>query len=257
MEALTMSPLDPYWHQATVTALLVLALPVFAILWWLPAPYGRHGDPRFGPMIPGRIAWFLMECPTLLVFVPVLAMGEHATEPVVLVLAALWLLHYVNRTLVYPMRLPSVRPMATAAVVSGFAFQMLNSSANAAALGQLTDWSGWATDPRFAIGCALFLVGQAVHHHGDGVLMGLRKPGETGYKVPEAGLYRWVTNVAYLGEITSWTGWALATGTLAGLAMLVFTLANLVPRAASHHRWYRETFPDYPSDRRILVPFVW
>ena len=33
--------------------------------------------------------------------------------------------------------------------------------------------------------------------------------------------------------------------------------ANLVPRAASVHRWYHERFPDYPADRKALVPFLW
>ena len=31
---------------------------------------------------------------------------------------------------------------------------------------------------------------------------------------------------------------------LGGLAFCVFTAANLIPRARSNHRWYREKFPD-------------
>jgi hypothetical protein len=34
-------------------------------------------------------------------------------------------------------------------------------------------------------------------------------------------------------------------------------MANLIPRAISTHMWYLESFPDYPRQRRILVPFVW
>ena len=36
-----------------------------------------------------------------------------------------------------------------------------------------------------------------------------------------------------------------------------YTFANLAPRAVSHRRWYRETFPDYPPSRKALVPWVW
>jgi 3-oxo-5-alpha-steroid 4-dehydrogenase 1 len=42
-----------------------------------------------------------------------------------------------------------------------------------------------------------------------------------------------------------------------GLFILGISLANLVPRAIATHRWYREKFPDYPKDRKILIPFVW
>ena len=50
----------------------------------------------------------------------------------------------------------------------------------------------------------------------------------------------------YLGEIVEWGGWALLTWSPTGLAFFVWTVANLAPRAWSHHRWYHEKFPDYP-----------
>ena len=58
------------------------------------------------------------------------------------------------------------------------------------------------------------------------------------------------------GEILEWTGWAVATWSLGGLAFCVFTAANLIPRARSNHRWYRENFSDYPPNRRALIPEV-
>jgi len=62
--------------------------------------------------------------------------------------------------------------------------------------------------------------------------------------------------VDYLGEIVEWTGWAVATWSLAGLAFALYTAANLAPRALSHHAWYRARFPEYPPSRRALVPFL-
>jgi hypothetical protein len=53
-----------------------------------------------------------------------------------------------------------------------------------------------------------------------------------------------------------WAGFALATWSLSGLAFALWTAANLVPRAISHHRWYREKFPDYPAERRALIPYL-
>jgi hypothetical protein len=34
------------------------------------------------------------------------------------------------------------------------------------------------------------------------------------------------------------------------------TSANLVPRAIAHHRWYRETFPEYPPERKAVLPLL-
>ena len=92
--------------------------------------------------------------------------------------------------------------------------------------------------------------------HADNALLRLRKRGRTGYVVPQGGAYRYISCPNYLGEILEWTGWAVATWSLGGLAFCVFTAANLVPRARSNHRWYRENFPDYPPGRRALIPGV-
>jgi steroid 5-alpha reductase family enzyme len=89
------------------------------------------------------------------------------------------------------------------------------------------------------------------------VLRTLRKPGETGYKIPHGGLYRFISSPNYFGELLEWSGFAIAAQTLAGWAFFFFTFANLAPRAVSHHRWYREKFSEYPSSRRALIPFLW
>jgi len=45
-----------------------------------------------------------------------------------------------------------------------------------------SDW--WFIDPRFLVGQLVFLLGMAGNIHSDAILRGLRKPGETGYKIP-------------------------------------------------------------------------
>ena len=86
--------------------------------------------------------------------------------------------------------------------------------------------------------------------------MNLRKPGETGYKIPQGGFYRWVSAPNYFGELLEWLGWAIATWSLAGFSFLVYTAANLGPRAITNHKWYLEKFDDYPEERKALVPFL-
>ena len=79
--------------------------------------------------------------------------------------------------------------------------------------------------------------------HADNVLLGLRKHGKTGYVVPSGGVFRFISCPNYLGEILEWTGWAVATWSLGGLAFCVFTAANLIPRARSNHQWVPEKLP--------------
>ena len=117
----------------------------------------------------------------------------------------------------------------------------------------------WLVDPRFIAGVAIMLTGFGINQWADTVLIRLRRDGagEGGYAIPRAGLYRWVSCPNYLGEILEWIGWAIATWSWGGAAFAVYTFANLAPRAIANHRWYHETFADYPRQRRALIPGVW
>ena len=80
----------------------------------------------------------------------------------------------------------------------------------------------------------------------------MQTPGS--YRIPRGGLFRWVSCPNYLGEIVEWCGWAIATWSPAGAMFAAWTIANLLPRALSNHRWCRARFPDYPSERKALIP---
>ena len=99
-----------------------------------------------------------------------------------------------------------------------------------------------------------FGVGMALNIDSSRRLLRLKKANPDDYSIPRGGLFRWVSCPNYLGEIVEWLGWALLTWSPAGLAFAAWTMANLVPRARAHHRWYRERFPDYPARRKALVP---
>ena len=246
------------FHRLLCFGLLVVAALVFVLLFWITAPYGRHHGGRWGPSIPSRVGWIVMEAPAVVFFIAVYALGEGRLAPVPLVLLALWQLHYLNRTLIYPWRARGQKRMPLTIVGMALCFSFINPYINARHLSHFGDYGvDWFSDPRFGIGAVAMLIGFGINNWADGVLMRLRKPGESGYRIPEGGLYRWVTCPNYLGEIIEWIGWAIATWSLPGLCFAVFTVANLAPRALSNHRWYRRTFADYPSDRRALIPGIW
>jgi steroid 5-alpha reductase family enzyme len=142
-------------------------------------------------------------------------------------------------------------------IASGVAFNALNASINARFISHVGRYdASWLADPRFVIGAALFAVGLVVNLRADAALRRLRRPGETGYQIPRGGLYERISCPNYAGEMLEWSGWAVAAWSPAGLAFAVYTAANLVPRALDHHAWYRRTFPDYPPERKALVPYL-
>jgi steroid 5-alpha reductase family enzyme len=240
------------WAQMTVGVL------TFAVLWWVAAPYGRFMRAGWGPTVPTGWGWMVMETPSAAGFIVVYLTGGHRQEVVPIVLLLLWLAHYLHRAYVFPWRLKERgKRMPWAIVGMGLFFNCVNTWLNARWIADAGSYGvSWLWDLRFVAGFSLFACGYAINQHADGVLFALRGPGESGYKIPRGGLYRWVSCPNYLGEIVEWSGWAVATWSLPGLAFAVFTVTNLAPRALATHRWYRATFPEYPPDRRALVPFV-
>ncbi len=237
----------------------VVGAVVFAALFFVAAPYGRHIRKGWGLTVDNRLGWILMEAPSPVVFFICFLLGGR-TNAVVLVFLFLWEAHYLHRAFVYPFTLRGRGKRMPAVVMSmGLLFNVMNGYLNGRYIftlssGYALDWLG---DTRFIVGTALFIVGFIINRQADTVLRGLRRPGESGYRISYSLLYRLVSSPNYLGEITIWTGWALATWSLPGLVFAFWTAANLVPRARAHHEWYRRTFPDYPPGRKALVPGLW
>jgi protein-S-isoprenylcysteine O-methyltransferase Ste14 len=247
------------FYDWLVIAWMALAAVTFVALFFVTAPYGRFTRGGWGPRLPARWGWIIMESPSLIAMVVLFAIGDQRRSPVAIVLLFLWVAHYFHRSFVYPFRLHSSRPsMALPIILMAVAFNVGNGYLNGRYLFFLGPGlqTSWFADPRFIIGFLLFVGGYTLNQHSDKVLIGLRRPGESGYKIPWGGGYRFVSCPNYLGEMIEWAGWALMCWNLGALAFLVWTVANLAPRAFRTHRWYRQQFSDYPRERKALIPFV-
>lgn len=243
-------------YSLLVWAMFAAAAVTAASVLFVTAPYGRHARAGWGPAVSTRTGWLIMEVPAVVTFAAVYALGSHRADPGALGLLVLWLWHYGYRGLVYPFRIRAgSKPMPVSIAAMGGLFNLYNGYMNARQVSGFGLYGPeWLTDPRFVAGVVLFALGWAINQHSDAVLLSLRKPGETGYRIPTGGLYRWVTCPNYLGELLEWCGWALATWSLAGLGFALYTAANLIPRALDHHRWYKDRFPEYPPERRAVIP---
>lgn len=245
------------WHQQAVIGEFVFAAITLVAVSLINAPYGRYQRPGWGPTMSARLGWVIMESPAVLVFAAIFLLGARTDQIMAWVLFGLWQIHYLNRTFVFPFRL-AIRGKQVPVLIVAMAivFNLLNAWVNAGWIGWFGDYPDqWVTDPRFLLGTMLFFLGMAINRWADSKLIALRRAGD-GYQVPQGGLYHWVCCPNYLGEILIWLGWAVATWSWAGLAFAVYTIANLAPRALAHRRWYRETFPDFPADRKALIPHV-
>lgn len=261
-----------YTGDTTYDTVLTLAF-VFVVIVaiasiFLPSPYGRFGSQKFGLAFDPRLGWMLMELPATLSFLYFYSRGVHRTELVPLIFLGMWLIHYSNRGFIFPllMRVPKAASQSFSLMV--VAFGWLATSLHGYLHGAFISGLGknytpdWLHDPRFLIGLVVYYTALALNIHSDAILRNLRSREEVAagarvYRIPQGGLFRYVTNPSYFTELVAWAGFAVCTWSLAGLFILTLSAANLVPRAIATHKWYRERFPEYPPERRALIPFIW
>ena len=242
---------------AIVWTLLALALIPMQLR--TTAPYGRHSRTDWGPSMSNQLGWFLMELVSLLIFAGLFLAGPNVKTTPMWVFVALWTLHYINRSLIFPWRTHTKgKTMPVAIVGSAVLFNIVNAGLNGLYLGWFGDVypQSWLGDPRFIVGLAVFVIGAGVNLWSDNRLIGLRAGGKQGYSIPRGGLFELVSSPNLMGEIIEWWGFAIMCWNLPALSFAVWTAANLIPRAISHHAWYRRTFADYPRDRRAVIPAV-
>ena len=241
-----------------VVAWIALALLLFPIQLFVTAPYGRHAHDGWGPRIPNHAGWVAMELVSLLVFGGLFLCGPVVKSAPMWVFFTLWVAHYTNRSLIYPFRTRTRgKTMPIAIVVSAMAFNVMNGGLNGYYLGWLSEpyALSWFSDPRFIAGAALFIGGAATNVWADNRLIALRSH-EAEYAIPRGGLFELVSCPNLFGEIVEWCGFALMCWNLPVLSFAIWTAANLIPRALSHHRWYRKRFPGYPAERTAVIPFI-
>jgi 3-oxo-5-alpha-steroid 4-dehydrogenase 1 len=235
----------------------LLGLATFILLLFVTAPYGRHSRKDWGPNIPDRLAWFLMEFVSLLVFILSFLLGPNGVQPVTWIFFAIYVGHYINRSIIWPLRTrTSGKQMPLVVALMAVFFNLVNGFSNGfyfSAFARVYTWE-WLTDLRFILGMIVFGTGVIINWWSDQILLNLRKGGKKGYFIPRGGMFRWISCPNFFGEILEWTGFAIMTWSPAALVFALWSFFNLVPRALDHHKWYKKTFPEYPKERKVIIP---
>lgn len=245
------------WYVVFIACWIAVGLGAGLYLLRREAPYGRFSNRNWGPMISNRWGWVLMEATVLIAFAARLDPVHVASPAGIMIL--LFFIHYLHRSLVYPFMIRTRgKRMPVVIMLSAILFNTVNGSLLGLWFARWAHYPpDWFGSPQFVTGALLFIAGMAINWQSDYTLIHLRRKGETGYTIPQTGLFKYVSSPNLFGEIVEWGGYALLTWSLPALAFFIWTCANLIPRVLSNHRWYRQHFPDYPPDRKRLFPFIW
>jgi 3-oxo-5-alpha-steroid 4-dehydrogenase 1 len=142
--------------------------------------------------------------------------------------------------------------------------------------------AGAFSRPSFWAGVILWACGFAGNILHDEVLLDIRrkskakgkrnenKLGKEHYAIPHGYLYRYISYPNYFCEWSEWFGYALAAAPLPAFMSLTETMRTVQPpwlflwaevllmiaRAYKGHQWYHKKFPEYPKERKAVVPFI-
>ncbi|MEA3477631.1 MAG: DUF1295 domain-containing protein [Bacteroidota bacterium] len=251
--------MDLYTFNTIIWIWIGIAIMTFTLLLKVTAPYGRHSKSNWGPMISNRTGWIIMEIPALVLPVLFFILGDGNKPLVTWIFLSLFTFHYLNRVAVFPFRLKTKgKKMPIIIVLMAICFNLVNGFSIGYFLGNFAgDYSlAWLGDWRFILGVILFFMGMYINWKSDNRLIHLRKNSENGYHIPYGGLFKYVSCPNHFGEIIEWIGYAVLTWCLPGLSFAAWTMANLIPRALDHHKWYEGHFEDYPKERKAVIPFT-
>lgn len=255
-----------FYTTVLQVAFAYLALIVIGGL-FMKAPYGRFASDSFGFSLSPRMGWFLMELPATISFIFFYFQGENRFEAVPLFFLAIWCIHYGNRGFIFPLLMRVAKgqkgSFSIMIVLAGWFVTTLHGYLNAVFISHLSDHftNAWFTDPRFIIGMSIYAFGYLMNLHSDNIIRNLRskeevEKGEKVYRIPQGGLFKYVSSPSYFTELLSFLGFAIATWSLGAIFVLGVSAANLIPRAFQIHKWYKEKFADYPKERKVIVPFI-
>ena len=243
-------------YEAILMPWVILGCITFLVLLKIPAPYGKFTKTSWGPMIPSQLGWFVMEIISPAMFAYFFLIGDTDKNWVMWVFFICWVGHYTNRSIIYPLRQKNPAKMPLSIALFAFLFNVVNGFLNGYFLGSIQSYTiDYLSNWNFILGIILFIVGMRINMQSDTILLNLRSENK-GYHIPNGRFFKYVSYPNYFGEILEWTAFALMTWSWAGLSFMIWTMANLVPRAIKGHQWYHQQFDDYPKDRKAIFPFV-
>ncbi|THH33036.1 hypothetical protein EUX98_g1140 [Antrodiella citrinella] len=280
---------------------IVIPAVVCPVNFFIDAPFGRF-TPQTNSLflVDGVKAWMIMESVVFPAFVyaflksPLSATSFGSAPPLTLAhpptfLASLYLIHYLNRAIISPLRTPSRSKSHLLVPLLAVSYQVVNASLMGAYLSSSQAdayLQGAFKSPRFWAGIAVWALGLMGNILHDEVLLNIRRKAKAKgkareddsngknkqehYAIPHGYLYNYISFPNYFCEWAEWLGFAIAAAPAPSFtsfaALLLTTQApyiffsseffTMIPRAWKGHQWYKNRFPDYPRERKAVIPFL-
>ncbi|MGM9741103.1 MAG: DUF1295 domain-containing protein [Candidatus Cryptobacteroides sp.] len=244
-------------------AMAVTAVPVFIVLFFIDAGYGKFYNRKWGPAVNNRLGWVLMESPVFIAMLALWWFSGRRGDVARLAFFILFELHYFQRSFIFPALIRGNGKMPLSIILMAVAFNLLNAGMQGGWIFYVSEPEyytvEWLKTPQFILGTIVFFAGMFINIQSDSIIRGLRKPGDTKHYLPKKGLYKYVTSANYFGEFVEWCGFALLTWSWAGVLFAVWTFANLAPRAARIYDRYKVEFADELDVKKVrrMIPFIW
>ncbi|KAJ3480805.1 hypothetical protein NLI96_g8095 [Meripilus lineatus] len=208
-------------------------------------------------------------------------------------LALLYLLHYLNRAIISPLRTPSRSKSHIIVPLSGISFNVINGCLMGSYLSSppaQAFLNSAFSRPTFWIGITMWAFGLVGNIYHDEILLNIRRKAKLNkktdgsktsdvksnankqehYAIPQGALYSVVSYPNYFCEWSEWLGFAIAASPFPSIFSTADLLATLtppylfflsevflmIPRAYKGHKWYLNRFPEYPKNRKVVIPFL-
>jgi hypothetical protein len=197
-----------------------------------------------------------MEVVSPIMFATSAILTRPTWTPYQIILTCAWMIHYINRSIIYPYRATSMAPIHIFAFICATFFNGLNGFTNGLWVGRHSN----ALTLQFFFGISVWGAGFISNVYHDNLLFKLRlhKKETQRYFIPYGGLFEYVSCPNYFSESVEWLGFAIATtyNSTPAIIFVASTIANLWPRAWRTHSWYKNQFKEYPKTRKAIIPFL-
>lgn len=249
-------------YYMLLAGMTTLAVVVFIALQYVEAGYGYLFNPKFGIGVKNKFGWILMEAPVFILMTILWYNSDRTTQTVPLILYLLFSAHYIQRSFIFPFLIRGKSKMPIGIVLMGILFNTINAIMQGGWIFYLAPdnlYDDWFSKPYIYIGIILFVAGMFINIQSDHIIRNLRKDGDTRHYIPRKGMFKYVSSANYFGEIVEWCGFAIASWSLSGVVFVIWTFANLTPRAKALHRRYKQEFGEEFNKLKVkrIFPFIY